>query len=117
MVLIGGPCEEHDAIAERGDTPVAAHEPEGVAVELDERVQVGGVDPGGAELGVRGGAHRDWPASSSTIGLDRVPSSGACTSMTSPARRNTGGVRLNPMPLGVPVAMTSPGCHARACET
>ena len=38
------------------------------------------------------------------------------TSNTPPASRKIGGVRLKPMPLGVPVARMSPGFHGSACE-
>ena len=46
---------------------------------------------------------------SSTMWLRSVPMPEISTSSTSPAFIQTGGLRLPPMPSGVPVAMTSPG--------
>ena len=49
------------------------------------------------------------PYLSSTTRLRSVPICEISTSSTSPAFIHTGGVRLAPMPSGVPVAMMSPG--------
>src|SRR3546814_12784593 len=46
---------------------------------------------------------------SSITWLLRTPTPEISTSNTSPARMNSGGVRFMPTPLGVPVAMPSPG--------
>ncbi|MNT88661.1 hypothetical protein D3C71_1979990 [compost metagenome] len=50
-------------------------------------------------------------------GLDRVPICEMTTSKVSPGLRKIGGLRLKPMPLGVPVARMSPGFQVRALET
>ncbi|KAG1274987.1 hypothetical protein G6F64_014994 [Rhizopus arrhizus] len=48
-------------------------------------------------------------AGSSATVLTRVPMPGISTSSVSPTARKRGGLRLDPTPSGVPVAMTSPG--------
>ena len=44
-----------------------------------------------------------------TIGLTKVPMPSISTSHTSPGFMNQAGLRLQPTPAGVPVAITSPG--------
>src|SRR5580658_4635150 len=44
-----------------------------------------------------------------TIGVVMRPIRSTSTSTTSPGRKNIGGIRVAPMPSGVPVAMRSPG--------
>ena len=52
---------------------------------------------------------------SSATGLDRVPICVITTSNTSPGLRKIGGVRLKPMPLGVPVALPLCSTFAGPC--
>ena len=54
---------------------------------------------------------------SSTIGLANSPTAPISTSTRSPGRIHSGGVRLDPTPPGVPVAMTSPALSGVNAET
>src|SRR6266566_2092209 len=51
-----------------------------------------------------------------TKGLFNQPTLSITTSITSPGRRNTGGLRAKPTPGGVPVAITSPGSSVMVWE-
>ena len=59
------------------------------------------------------GRHRQSAGapSSATTRLRMVPTSSTVTSIMSPGCIQTGGVRANPTPPGVPVAITSPGAR------
>ena len=79
----------------------------------------GGVQPGNVPAARQ---HRDAPDrrgrghQAAAIGVSSTPSRLIDTRTTSPARSHRGGFRANPTPLGVPVAIRSPGSSVSAWE-
>ncbi len=57
------------------------------------------------------------PVYSPTTGFRNTPIRSISTSTTSPACKNTGGLRAAPTPGGVPVKITSPGASVHTSET
>lgn|GEM_PF-6865869 len=53
---------------------------------------------------------------SATTGFCNVPIPSIKMRTTSPGRRKRGGLRVNPTPDGVPVAITSPGSSVKICD-